>query len=125
MAATDIWLPAYDGQLSYNSQNIEALTLEYREQQADFETTNTRSLGDHEFGVAETTRSIRWSSPIKDGVTYPARGALVDAIYSDSLETHTGKARVTSKSKKAGGKGGYTWDFEAKFTGAVVTASVP
>jgi hypothetical protein len=121
MAATSTWLTAYDAQLLYATKQIPCSSLRFRESIETFETTNTESAGAHEFGVAVTTLNLSFSCPIasETKADLPAMGSLVDTVFSDSVDVYTGKARVTSRERQGGGKGGYVWNFEATFTGAV------
>jgi hypothetical protein len=119
MAAADVWKPAYDAKLKYNAAAVAASSVEFQENLGEFDTTNTESAGDYEFGVDVTTRKLRWTTPVKVGAVLPALKDLCDAIYSDGIDVFTGKARITSRNRKGGGKGGYTIDYEATFTGTV------
>jgi hypothetical protein len=124
MAAADVWVPAHNAKITYNAVVQPASSVELSHQADEFETTNTESDGDHEFGVAGRTRQIRWTQPAKAGATMPLEEDLVDAVYGDDKFTWTGKARIVSSSRKGGGKGGYVLDYTAKFTGVVTKAAV-
>jgi hypothetical protein len=123
MAASTVWKPAYDVTLIINGVTLPATTAEYSEEVEDFDTTNTESNGDHEFGVAVTTRSLRGEVPIdSDTPLWPPLKTLVAASYNDGEETHSGSIRLLSRQKRGGGRGGFMVSFSGKFTGAVTTA---
>lgn len=121
MAASTNWLAANTAHLTYNSNILECMTLRYRESVGTFDTDNTESGGDHEFGVDVTTRQISFTINASEENLgdMPALKSLVDAVYTDDTGTYTGKARVTSRERQGGGKGGYVWSYEATHTGAV------
>lgn len=124
MASATVWKPAYDAKLTYDSVAQKCMSVEHGWTGDEFETTNNEGDGSYEFGIGGEKHQLRWSTPVAADSVLPAEKSLLDAVFNDGLFTFTGKARVTSASRKGGGKGGYTIDYQATFTGTVTKAAV-
>lgn len=123
MAATTVWKPAYALKATHDGDPIECKSLEIAEAIGEFDTTNNEGGGAEEFGIDVTSCQMRFTVPQKDGQASLPKGALVDMTYDDGDDDpQTGKARILTKNRKGGGKGGYDIDYTAKFTGG--TAAV-
>jgi hypothetical protein len=123
MSATSNWKPAFDCHLSIGGTEQPATTAEFGEEVEEFDTTNTVSQGDYEFGVATTTRPFRCTIPVDSlNPVIPPVKSLVAGSFNDGINTYSGSVRVLKRTHKGGGKGGYFIDIEGKFTGAVTTS---
>ena len=121
MGVDSTWIPAFDAHLTIGGTEMPAISASVDRDIEEFETTNTTSAGNFEFGTAVTTTSFQCSIPVdSEDPIIPAEKDLLAGGYSDGVNTFTGKLRVTKVGRKFGGKGGLTLDISGKFTGAVV-----
>ena len=123
MSADSNWKPANDMHFTHNGVTIHCENVELRESDETFETTNTESGGAYEYGVNTVRYDVRGTAVIdSDDVRMPTRRTLVAATIDDGIDTVAGKARLTSRTRQGGGKGGYKVPFEGSFTGAVTVS---
>lgn len=123
MAASTNWKPAYDVAITVNGTELILTSGECSVEIEEFETTNTLSEGDYEFGPGVKKVSLRGSLVVDDDSYHvPTEKNLVAASYSDGGKTYSGQGRVTRVSRRGGGRGAFTADIEFTFSGAV-TAS--
>ncbi len=126
MGVDSTWRPGFDANLTIAGVEMPAMTLTLDDSLEEFETTNTLSNGDFEFGVAVRTRGFDFDLPVDSAAPIiPAIGDLVAVVYTDGEFIYTGKGRITKRSPKGGGKGGLSYSCSGKFTGAVVTTAAP
>lgn len=122
-----LWKPACDCHLTYANTALTTTVLEFTEAHETFDTTNDKSNGYADFGVGARSYSLRFDCP-QDSET-PANGGpttrdLLDASWTDGFKTYTGKARITSASRKGGGRGGYIVSYNAQMSGEITIADV-
>lgn len=120
MSATTNWKPAYDFTYTYGGTSQACETCEVSETVGTFDTSNNLSGGYTEFGVDLETIAIRWTVSVDDDTpALPTFKSLIAFSYVDGIQTVSGSARITSRTRTGGAKGGYKYNLQATATGAV------
>ena len=120
MSATTNWKAAHDFTHTFDGVSQMCETCEVSETVGTFDTSNNLSGGFTEFGTDLETVAIRWTTVVDDdSPSLPPLGSLVTFSYVDGVETVSGRARITSRVRAGGAKGGYKFNLQATSTGAV------
>lgn len=118
--ADPIFKPAYDLHVTVDSVVRPCTSSEFSETHATFEATTDQDGGAYNFGVAETTYTLRFDM-VRDTAAdrIPNARDLVAMAWTDGVENYSGKGRILTKNRKGGGRGGAAYSFTATLAGTV------